>query len=67
MRPMKDHAMGPECCEGRMAQIILPANIAPVLGGGSWPGYENIVTGEFVTSRRRHREILKEHNLVEKG
>lgn len=29
--------------------------------------HQNMHTGEWVTSRSRHREILREHNLVEVG
>lgn len=31
------------------------------------PEHRNMATGEMVTSRSRHREILKEHNLIEIG
>lgn len=54
-------------CHGKMALVIIPPQIAPVLGGGSIPGYKCPVTGKFVTSRKERREIMKRNNLVEKG
>lgn len=30
-------------------------------------GYRHTITGEFVTSRARHKELLREHNCVEVG
>lgn len=66
-RPIKDHATGPDCCGASMAQIILPVNIAPVLGGGSFQGYQCVVSDEYVTSRKRRREIMAEHNIIERG
>jgi putative FmdB family regulatory protein len=49
-------------CGGEMALKIVPPMLNPVLGGGSFPGYECPVTGEFVTSRKRRKEIFKEHD-----
>jgi len=49
-----------------MQKIIVPPAINPILGGGNWHGYECPVTGEFVTSRKRRREIMRQHNLAEK-
>lgn len=66
-RPMKDHAKGPDCCGAPMAQVILPNHIAPILGGGNFPGYQCVVSDEYVTSRKRRREIMAEYNVVEKG
>lgn len=65
-RAIKDHNNGPDC-HGKMAQIIVAPMIQPVLGGGNNPGYKCVVTGEWVDSRKKRREIMKEHNLVEKG
>jgi len=56
---------GPKCCRNRMELAIVPVNLAPVLGGGDWPGYKCVVTDKFVTSRKQRREIMAEHNLVE--
>ena len=30
-------------------------------------GYRHTITGEWVTSRARHKELLREHNCVEVG
>lgn len=30
-------------------------------------GYKHTITGEWVTSRTRHKELLREHNCVEVG
>lgn len=40
---------------------------AQILGGGDCPGYQCPITNEFVTSRRRRREIMKENHVVESG
>jgi hypothetical protein len=65
-RSINDRNNGPEC-HGQMQKIIIPTAIQPVLGGGNMPGYQCSVTGEFVTSRKRRKEIMREHNLYEKG
>jgi putative FmdB family regulatory protein len=61
-RPMSENDKGPDCCGQMMKQIIVPPMIAP-----SMPEYQCPVTGENVTSRKRRKEIMKEHNLVERG
>lgn len=66
MRKIADRHDGPMCCV-QMKQKIVPTQIAPVLGGGDLPGYHCPVSGEYVTSRKRRRDIMKEHNLMEKG
>ena len=66
-RPMAEREQGPECCGQPMKQRIVPPMIAPILGGGSMPGYKCPVTDTFVTSRKQRREIMAEHNLIEKG
>lgn len=56
---------GPEC-HGIMVMKITPPQIqAQILGGSKTPGYSCPVTGEYVTSRSRRRDIMKEHDLVE--
>jgi len=51
-----------------MKQRITPAMVqAQILGGGKCPGYQCVVTNEFVTSGKRRREIFAQHNLVERG
>jgi len=54
-------------CGGEMRLKIMPTMVQPVMGGGSFPGYECPVTGEFVTSRKRRREIMAENSLTEKS
>jgi hypothetical protein len=46
---------------------IVPVNLAPVMGGGDFPGYQCPVTDRFVSSRRERRNIMAEHDLVEMG
>ena len=57
---------GPMCCEP-MEMVIVPVNLAPVLGGGDWPGYMCPVTDKFVTSRNERRNIMAKYDLVEAG
>jgi putative FmdB family regulatory protein len=67
-RSIANRADSPKCeCGGETKPIIVPTQIAPVLGGGAMPGYQCPVTDKFVTSRRERREIMKRHGLVEKG
>ena len=66
IRKIADRANGPEC-HGVMRQMIIPPMIAPVLGGGDMPGYQCPITDQFVTSRKQRKEIMKEHNLEERG
>jgi len=54
-------------CGASMRFRIIPPQIAPILGGGDLPGYKCPVTDEFVTSKKRRRQIMKEHDLVETG
>lgn len=65
-RSMADRDHGPEC-HGPMRKIITPTMVQQVMGGHAYPGYKCPVTGEFVSSRKRRREIMQEHNLIEKG
>lgn len=48
-------------------KIEAPQVQAQILGGGSYPGYRCPITGEFVTSRKRRRDIMAEHNVIEAG
>jgi len=54
-------------CHGSMKLSIQPTQLQPVLGGGDFPGYQCPVTDKFVTSRKERKEIMKRHNLIEKG
>ena len=65
-RAIAERNNGP-MCHGPMSKIILPTMLQPILGGGAMPGYQCPVTDEFITSRNRRREIMREHNLIEKG
>ena len=59
---------GPICNCGRSTKhVIMPAQIAPVLGGGDFPGYKCPVTDKWITSRKERRNITAEHNLIETG
>lgn len=66
-RSIDNRKDGPECCNEVMDQIIVPAHIQPVLGGGSFQGYMCPVTDTFVTSRKQRKEIMARHGMVEKG
>ena len=57
---------GPICCD-TMELVIMPTQIANILGGSAFPGYQCIVTDKYVTSRKERRNIMAEHNLVEKS
>lgn len=50
-----------EDIDDKRSELAAPAVIGDV------PEHRNHATGEIVSTRRRHREILREHNLVEFG
>lgn len=53
----------PMCC-GQMTSV----KIAPVnFNADTKVLYKSMLTGEMVTSGRRHKQLLKEHNCVEVG
>jgi len=60
-RQVDERANGPDC-HGPMNKIIVPTMINPLM-----PEYKCPVSGEKVTSRTRRKEIMREHNLIEKG
>lgn len=66
-RRMADRKDGPQCCGKTMKQVILPAHIQPVLGGGSFQGYQCPVSDKYITSRKERREVMAKHDLIEKG
>jgi hypothetical protein len=67
-KSIADRKNCPTCeCGGETKLIIVPTQIAPVIGGGDFPGYKCPVTDTFVSSRKQRREIMKKHDLVEKG
>lgn len=51
-----------ECGSGDLRQVLGTPMIVPDIAP-----YQSIVTGETITSRARHREHLKRHDLVEVG
>lgn len=67
VRSVAERHNGPVCCESQMSLTIVPPQVQPVLGGGKFPGYHCPVTDQFITSRKQRAEIMKRHNLIEKG
>lgn len=61
-RTVKNYDDLPDCCGARMYRKVT----APYVIGDIQP-HRSMVTGEMVTSRSRHHEILRDHNLVEVG
>jgi len=60
--------LAPFHCRKRMNRRFEPPQIqAQILGGGDLQGYLCPVTNEWVTSRTRRREIMKENDLIEAG
>ena len=54
-------------CGHLMKLKIMPTQLAPVLGGGDFQGYQCPVTDKWITSRKERRRIMDEHNLVDVG
>jgi hypothetical protein len=56
--------------EGKLVEkhLAMPLNesAGPFVQGDLSP-YRSMVTGEMVSSRSRHREILRQHQLIEVG
>lgn len=52
----------PKCCGHEMYRVVTAASVMPDI-----QPHRNMLTGEIVESRSRHRQILKEHGLVEIG
>lgn len=69
VRRIADRHDAPQCtaCGEATALRIVPAQVAPILGGGNFPGYYCVVADKWVSSRRERREIIAKHDLVEKG
>jgi len=61
-RPFANYDDLPECCGERMHREVCP----PMVMGDIQP-YRSMVNGEWITSRSRHREHLKDHNCIEVG
>lgn len=64
---VEDRHKGPQCCGQMASKVLTVAQIAPVLGGGDFPGYRCPVTDQYVTSRKQRVDIMKRHNLQEAG
>lgn len=52
----------PECCGHKMHRVLS----APMVIADIQP-YKSQATGEWITSRSKHRNHLKEHGLIEVG
>lgn len=55
----------PESCDkcgGALVQLIFPINVMCDIRP-----YQSIVTGEWITSRKAHRDHLKANDLIEVG
>lgn len=59
-------APSPEKCPKCGSDDLRAILDSPTIIGDIQP-YNSIVTGELITSRARHREHLKQHDLVEVG
>ena len=62
-RKVEERHDAPVCCDRMELKIVPTQKYIDIIG----PGYKDIVTGEYVDSRKRRREIMKEHNLIEAG
>jgi len=61
-RALKDYDDLPECCGKPMQRRIC----APMVLNDIQP-YRSMVTGEWINSRSRHKEHLKDHGCIEVG
>lgn len=61
-RSLKTYDDLPDCCGSRMSRVIC----APMVLNDIAP-YQSMVTGEYINSRSRHREHLKDHGCIEVG
>jgi len=63
-----DRHKTPVCeCGGVTGLSIQPTQIAPVLGGGDFPGYVCPVTEKYITSRRDRKYVMESNNLIDVG
>lgn len=67
IRKISERNQGPECCGESMKKQISAPMLQPIIGGGSFEGYHCVVSDEWVDSRKKRREIIAKHDLVEKG
>jgi putative FmdB family regulatory protein len=66
VRPMSEYKDGPICCDKPMRRYITSVRFNPVYGAHDMPGYQCPVSERWVDSRKQRREIMAEHNLIEK-
>lgn len=52
----------PECCGEMTSRIISPTQIMADI-----QPYQSMANGEWITSRSRHRQHLKDHGCIEVG
>lgn len=70
VRKIREHSNPVPCeCGGLQNQTIESAPMvnAAFLGSARNPGYQCVVTDQWVDSRKKRREIEREHNLIEAG
>lgn len=52
----------PECCGEGMQRVPCPSMVMTDI-----QPYQSMLTGEWISSRSRHREHLRDHNCIEVG
>lgn len=57
----------PECMKPMKRRITGGLGFTPVMGGADMPGYKCPVTDQWVDSKKKRREIMAKHDLVERG
>lgn len=62
IRPVSEYDNHPLHCGQPMKRVLTAPMITPDI-----QPYRSMVTGQMVTSRKEHREMLRKHNLVEVG
>lgn len=63
--PVADRHTGAPECHGHMKLVIQPAMVTPDIQPYRAMGGDK--AGQFITSRREHREFLKRNRLIEVG
>ena len=68
-RPVAERHNDKPCdiCQGKTNLKISTPHLAPILGGGDFPGYHCPVSDQYVTSKKQRREIMSRHDVVEAG
>lgn len=65
---IKDRYDAPICCDEKMKRVLSAPMINPnIIGGTRNPGYECVVSGKYVSTKKMRREIMSEYNLIEAG